>query len=207
MTCKQMLSTTFSMFLALSVTACTTQDSGVISSDSCDTKYSSITKEIRNHANSGKPGTPYTKQLERKVSRSISKCPKHAGLRVIMANIQAAHGKNIQALSHISLALEFKPTNAQAMNVKGMILSMNGQADKALELVKRSLKLAPENPAFHFNYCSLLESYQKYEEAIEACSNAIVHQDDPAPVYYIRARSFEALGMQRKADADYSRAE
>jgi tetratricopeptide (TPR) repeat protein len=189
------------LFLAL-----TGSCSSVSSDINCDNEYEVIIQKYNIKSRPPVEQPNYYNNLATDISKALLTCPKHIGLKVLMANTQVSLGKNITALAYVSEALEIDENNAEALHTKGMIMSMEGQTDESLYLLKRSLKLEPDNVNYHVNYCSTLESIGEYQQAIDACSRAIDLGHVPAVVFYIRGRSYEATGNQKHAMTDYNQA-
>jgi Flp pilus assembly protein TadD len=177
-----------------------TQDSSEI----CENGYSKIVAEFKDNSLSHER----RENLIARLSELTSNCPKHVGLKILMADAQVSIGNNISALAYITSALEIEPTNAEALHVKGSILFMEGQNEEAITLLKRSVVLDPANVEFLTNLCSTWESTENYAAAVESCSKAIqLTNEAPPPVlYYMRGRAYEALGNIRESENDYRKA-
>ena len=172
----------------------------------CNQAYNEIVNQIKNKSGKPKAVNPYNNDLAVSISKLLPACPKHVGLRVLMADVQVSLGKNITALGYITEALHIDPDNADAIHVKGILLSLEGKVEESLTLLKRSLDLEPDNIDFLVNYCSTLESFAQYEETIEACSKAAQFDNAPPVVFYIRGRDYEATGYKKNAQQDYDKA-
>ena len=61
-------------------------------------------------------------------------------------------------------ALEIKPDYADALNNYGMLLSQSDRHDNAISYCKAAVNTAPENSAFLFNLCDLLEKYNRLQD-------------------------------------------
>lgn len=146
------------------------------------------------------------KEIELELKKVLPICSKNVALRVIMADVKLALGNNNSALKYINDALHIQPDNPSAIHVKGIVLSLLGSADESLELIENSLSLEPNNIDFLVNYCSTLEIFLRYEDAIKICSRAIEHDDAPSVVYFIRGRSYESLNRLNEAKKDYDKA-
>jgi tetratricopeptide (TPR) repeat protein len=172
----------------------------------CATRYDELVSEIKSNANRQNLESPYSEELIGTVAELLPLCPNNTGLRILMANIQTSLGKNITALVYATEALHLEPDNAEATHTKGMILSLEGKTDESLTLLEKSLELAPGNLNFQINYCSTLESVGHYKEAIAICSQAIKSERVPPVVFFIRGRSYDAMGQKDKARIDYDKA-
>lgn len=175
-------------------------------SDDCIQEYNKIVTIIKNNSTKPKSVNPYNSDLEARLSQLLPACPKHAGLKVIMANVQISLGKNIVAQKYVNEALSLEPNYAEAIHVKGVLLSLEGKVEDSLRNLKRSLDLEPDNIDFLVNYCSTLESFGRYENAIKICSQAVQSAYVPPAVFYIRGRAYEGIGQKAKAQLDYDKA-
>jgi Flp pilus assembly protein TadD len=171
---------------------------------SCDSEYAKIASAFTDRSLSREQ----RESLIARLSGLINDCPKHAGLKILMADAQVSIGNNVSALAYATEALGMEPRNADAMHVKGSILFMEGQTDAAVALLKKSIELEPTNIEFQTNMCSTWETLGKYNKAVESCSTAIrLAKDSPPPVlYYLRGRAYEALGDIENSGSDYRKA-
>lgn len=144
--------------------------------------------------------------IDKKLNAVMPFCKKHAALNRSMAQVKISLGKNMEALAYADVANSVEPNNPEGIHLKGMIYSLIGNKDKSLELLKKSLTLEPNNIDFLVNYCSTLEMFSMYTEAVNACSKATEYNEIPPVVYYIRGRAHEALGDKKKANSDYIKA-
>jgi Tfp pilus assembly protein PilF len=172
----------------------------------CEQEYIQIVHKIENRCTDPRNSVTVLADLETNLSNVLQACPNHSGLRVLMADIQVSSGKNVSALGYIRQALEIDPDNAEAIHVKGVILSLEGDVDESLALMEHSLDMEPNNIDFLVNYCSTLESFSRYEEAIRVCSRALTKENAPAVVFYIRGRAYEGIGQKGNARLDFERA-
>lgn len=138
----------------------------------------------------------------KKLKKHLFKCENHAGLLLLMANSSLPLQKNMEGLSYATKALNIDPHNAEAMHIKGAILSLMGDKEGSLELLEKSVKSEPTNTNYKLNYCSTLESFGEYSAAIEVCTDLINNHDTNPIAYFIRSRAYEALGRSEKANKD-----
>lgn len=185
--------------LILFTGSCTGENS-TGNSINCVQEYKKITQQIESKSKTN------NLNAENTASSLLSSCAKHTGLRITLADINIAKGDNPAALKYIDDALKIEPNNHKAIHVKGVILSLLGKVDLSLEMLKKSLDLEPNNIDYLVNYCSTLESFTRYEDAIKICSRATQHNKVPPVVYFLRGRSYEAIGKNKDAQRDYDKA-
>jgi len=172
----------------------------------CDQEYAEISKQLDDNSKKIDNIIKVNNDIEIVISKLLPSCIAHSGLKVLIADIKISQGKNSEALNFIDKALQIDPKNARAIHTKGFILSLLGKSDMSLDMMKKALKLEPDNIDYLVNYCSTLELFLKFKDAIKICSRAAKHIKAPSVVYYIRARSYESLGQKKKAQDDYDMA-
>ena len=170
----------------------------------CENEYSKITEEVKTDILLNK----HHEGLKERLARLISNCPKHIGLKILMADVEVSNGNNISALAYITKALEIDPSNAEAIHVKGSILFMEGQNKEAIKLLKKSTQLDPTNIEYLVNLCSTLEASGKYHEAVQSCTKGIrLSNDGVYPVlYFLRGKAYESMGNVQDSKKDYLKA-
>ncbi|MBF0430038.1 MAG: hypothetical protein HQK83_02065 [Fibrobacteria bacterium] len=90
-------------------------------------------------------------QANKKVLKQV---PGHPLANTNLAKIFQVKGMRIQAETLLSIALENAPEYAEALSLYGNILSLQeGEEARSLEYQKRALRLEPEVPDYHINFC------------------------------------------------------
>lgn len=166
----------------------------------CDVEYKKHTEILKN--NNMEKDVQFYKDMNDQLSVLIKKCEDHSGLFALMAYNLLPLQKNLEALSYAAKALHIDPENAEAMYVKGVVLSLLGDKEGSIELIKKSVETTPENLIYKVGYCSTLELFGEYKKAIIACSELIDKNEAPAIIYFIRGRAYKALGDNNNAQND-----
>ena len=166
----------------------------------CDAEYRSVQALVRTSKLHNK------NQILSKIlgiaEQNKEKCPNHVGVQVLLAYLHMAVGENLRALAYASNAVRLAPNDPEALHVNGLVLSVEGDSEESLRLLKRSVDLDRNNLTFLVNYCSTLELFAKYKKAVEVCSRAIDMPNSPPIVLYIRHRAYAALGHKADAQRD-----
>lgn len=181
------------------ISACAFADN-IPGENNCDIEYNKH-KEILKNKEIVKD-IQFYKNMNGQLSGLIKQCENHPGLLVLVANSCLPLQKNLEALSYATKALHIDPKNAEAMYTKGAILSVLGDKEGSIELIKKSVETAPENLIYKRGYCSTLELFGEYKKAISVCSELINKYEAPAIIYFIRSRAYKALGDDKNAQKD-----
>ncbi|RMA97933.1 tetratricopeptide repeat protein [Hydrogenothermus marinus] len=104
-------------------------------------------------------------------------------------------------------ALDIRPNYSDALNYLGYsYIVRNIDIDKGIELVKKALKFAPENPAYLDSLAWGYYKKGKYQEALKYMLKAYQQiKDDPVVLYHYGA-ILEAIGEKKKAKEMYEKA-
>src|SRR5690349_19027425 len=90
-----------------------------------------------------------------------------------LAKTRLRTGQIEQAQSLYAQALKADPANAEALHFLGLSFMHRGRLDQALDLVNRSLALAPEKADYHNNLSTVLGRMNRPLEALGAAQRAI----------------------------------
>src|SRR5438552_18345246 len=77
------------------------------------------------------------------------------------------------AISIYRQVLARDPLDPTATHYLGLALSRQGQSQPALELLTRSIELAPTEAAFRINFAQFLRALGKFDQAVEESQNAV----------------------------------
>jgi len=107
---------------------------------------------------------------------------KHPAPNDLLSNAIALHqqGQIEQAKAYYGEVLRRAPRNAEALHLLGMAEHQSRNPERALDLVRRAIKLAPANPAYHANLAVILLNQGELKAASEACERAIGLKSDYA---------------------------
>jgi len=109
------------------------------------------------------------------------------------------------ALSWYERSLEKNPNNAQAHNNMGIILSMLGAHEAAIEHFKEAKNINPELPQVYNNLGNAQESIGQLNEAIKTYEMAISVQPNYADGYYNLAGVYTEMREFDKAESSLSK--
>jgi len=180
--------------------------------DKCNDEYQRLTSK------EGEILKSYNKQpqkahkqligLASEIESAVLSCAKSAKLNSLMALVQITLGENGLAIKYAEKALSQDSNSWEANNAYGTALSLNGQENKGLFYLEKSVDLAPLNTNLLINLCSSYESAGKYNKAIIYCGRAIKLNDANVngSAHYIRARAYNAINNTELAQQDFSKA-
>ncbi|MEY3399483.1 MAG: hypothetical protein RL220_2077 [Bacteroidota bacterium] len=142
---------------------------------------------------------------------AIERDPKYYDAYVEVGLLMAQQ-KHDLALEYYNQAIALKPQSIEAMYNKAMFLQETGFRDvtryrNAFRIYDEILKLDPNWAAAHFNKGFIyLEYMQQYDSASVEFTNAITLLPEYTSAWYNRGLSYESLGKDKQAEADYRKA-
>lgn len=108
-------------------------------------------------------------------------------------------GQIEEAVSIFEKLITHKPDYAQALNYLGyMLADRNQQLDYAKDLIKKAIKLEPDNPAFLDSYGWVYYRLNKFKKAIKHLKKASSLLSDPI-IYDHMGDAYKAIGDHDKA--------
>ncbi len=140
------------------------------------------------------------------LTSGLDSCASDVGFLLLMSDVYMSLGDNNNALKYAEEALSQDQYNALENHSVGNLLILTGDYTRGLEYLKKSVSLDSTNQLMKFNLCSSLELVERYNEAVEICSQLVEAGFQKGPALFVRGRSYEALGMQDKARKDYDEA-
>ncbi|MCX5790384.1 MAG: tetratricopeptide repeat protein [Elusimicrobia bacterium] len=137
------------------------------------------------------------------LDRALLLDPKHVPARVLRGRVQAAAGRNKEALEDFNAAVKYGPDAADAFSSRGLLYEFSlGDDDKALADLTRSVQLAPRDPEAHLNMGDVLYQRREYDHAVEAYDQALALKGPASRVLQHRAQAHFRLGDLAKAVGD-----
>lgn len=91
-----------------------------------------------------------------------------AGARYALASVLGLTGRAEEALPHALQARTLRPRDANVVNAVGMTYLLLDQPDKAEEVFRQVVRLAPDVPSYSNNMGLALGAQERYEEAFRA---------------------------------------
>ena len=111
-----------------------------------------------------------------------------------------------QALHAASEAVALAPHSPFAYDTRSSVLLKLNRIDEALADLDTAIRLAPAWPEPHRLKAAVLADARRYPEAISAATAALTTGGEDSLMYEIRASSLLAVGQQRAAATDISKA-
>jgi tetratricopeptide (TPR) repeat protein len=114
--------------------------------------------------------------------------------QTMQAAVQELQSGNLkQAAELLEQVVEFQPRHAGAWQLLGVIAFQRNHNDLALELMRRSIGLAPDLPDFHNNLGNVLAKMKRLEEAVKCFERAIELRPDHVEARTNLGAALEAL--------------
>src|SRR5258708_5695715 len=109
----------------------------------------------------------------------------------------AAYDQNnyVEAIRHLSKAIELKPDFARAYVVRGNVLDDSGQTDAAIADYTKAIAIAPDYADGYANRGVALYRKKEYDKAIADLSKAIQLNPTFAFNYVSRANVYDDKGL------------
>jgi len=146
----------------------------------------------------GQPG-----EAEQICQKIIAKKSNFFDAHHVLGVIQAAQGKNEQALTSYNRALAVQPNHADTLSNRGNVLTALRRFDEALASYNRALAARPNHTGALNNRGVALQEMGRHGEALASFEQAIALQADYADALCNRGNSLHALGRHDEALASY----
>ena len=112
--------------------------------------------------------------------------PKNTGFQLKRANLLLELDRKNEALEAYSTIVKNSPRDPNALNAYGYVLTnYSNNYKKAYKLIKKAIKLDPDNPAIIDSYGWILYRMGKYEEAEEELNKAYQLYKDPEIAFHL----------------------
>ena len=112
--------------------------------------------------------------------------PKNTGYQLKRANLLLELDRKNEALEAYSAIVKNSPKDPNALNAYGYVLTnYSNNYKKAYKLIKKAIKLDPDNPAIIDSYGWILYRMGKYEEAEEELNRAYQLYKDPEIAFHL----------------------
>lgn len=102
--------------------------------------------------------------------------------------------------------LRAKPDHADSLHFLGVIEDGSGNHAYAIELIQKSIDLAPHNPSSHLNLGNARRNIKQFQAAIDCYDKAIALKSDYVFAYSNKGTVLESLGAFQDAIACYDMA-
>lgn len=112
------------------------------------------------------------------------------------------------AVDYLKSTIKINPKNVHAMYALAMFYQDHNAEQQALDMYQRILKIKPDHADAIHNVGWINYQYKKdYTTALDCFSKAIRADSTFYQAWYNRAKTYEKLGQQDKAQEDYKKAE
>ena len=99
--------------------------------------------------------------------------------------------------------LREEPRNADALNLLGAVLVQLGQAEKAVDHMRRAIQIQPKRAPYHVNLGVTLQDLGRFDQAQAAFEQAIKLDKHFADAYYNLAKLFKQMDLPEAALLTY----
>ncbi len=151
-----------------------------------------------------------TNQLERALQsaqKAVKAAPTTPSAYDVLGQVYARQEEWDQAAQQYERMLEYAPHSVQALQQLAQMRARAGDVDEAVECYERLIRTDPgRSGLYHFHMATILESANRYAEAIDAYRQLIEEYPDHFDIYMRVAQLHRRIGEQDKAIAVYLRA-
>ncbi len=115
------------------------------------------------------------------------------------------HGKLAEAERIYGEVLRQQPNNFDALHLLGVIAFQTRRTERAVELLRKAIRLNPKVAAAHSNLGNALTDLKRSTDALASYDRAIALKSDYAEAYYNRGAALTGLKRPADALADYDK--
>lgn len=114
-------------------------------------------------------------------------------------------GRLDEARQRYEAALAIDPNHFDALHMLGVSCIQTGQRERAVELIRRAVRVNPAVAAAHGNLANVLNGLRRFDEALACCDRAIALNPQFAEAHGNRGQALNELGRYQEALASYER--
>lgn len=147
-------------------------------------------------------------ELENELFVALEQCYQDPLLFSLMAENQVSLNNIQLAYIYASKAQQKRPDLWQTNHALGTALFMQKKYLQGLAFLEKAVQIAPNRSGLHFNLCSSYVAAEQYQQALKSCSTLLALKDHQlhGSVFYQRSLAYKALGKNKQAESDLSKA-
>ncbi|BAY98870.1 TPR repeat-containing protein [Tolypothrix tenuis PCC 7101] len=172
------------------------QESSRIIQDGNYEKYLALTPEER---------TQEILKIQELIAQTYQTPDRQYYLLINLGSLHLAGQDYKEAMDTYEKALEIKPDDRYALNLRGIALLNLGRYEEAVASYNKGLKIQPDQYAWYFRG-NALRNLGHYEEAIASYDKALELKPDYHQAWYFRGNALRNLGRYEEAIASYDKA-
>ncbi len=111
--------------------------------------------------------------------------------------------EELQAFNYAKMALQIDPKDSEAASIAAVALARMGRNDEAINYFERAVSSPDASYETLYNYAVFLYANARYRDAIRILNRIEARYPITPESILLKARSFEALGEEDKAAAQY----
>ena len=134
------------------------------------------------------------KQAEATLSDGLKKNPAALNLRLALGNLYLAQRKPAMALKLAGETTPIQPDNANILELHGLAQMQLGQTNPAISAFEKAAKLAPNNPAIHFQLAQAYELLGNLSRANQELQTTLKINPRHGPARFAQARLLTKTG-------------
>jgi tetratricopeptide (TPR) repeat protein len=145
-------------------------------------------------------------QAARVFQRSLALSPDDKRERRLLAAIQLMAHQSQSAIATLQPLLDADHADAATLELASAAYEDNHDTEKAVELLRQSILLEPENANLYLEFANLSSVHQSFQVGIDVVNDGLSQQPKAAPLYFARGVLYVELGKYEQAQADFEKA-
>ena len=111
-------------------------------------------------------------EAQKQLTVAAALAPSHPEVLHLQANVDATHGRYVEAVTALQQAMRQRPNDPLIFNTLGQVLRRTGRLDDAMQAFQHALKLDSRLAGTWFNLALVHGALSEFEQAIAALRNA-----------------------------------
>jgi len=142
-------------------------------------------------------------EAQKQLTVAAALAPSHPEVLHLQANVDATHGRYVEAVTALQQAMRQRPNDPLIFNTLGQVLRRTGRLDDAMQAFQHALKLDSRLAGTWFNLALVHGALSEFEQAIAALRNALRLAPDHHNARTLLADMLKEEGSAEDAQALY----
>jgi len=142
-------------------------------------------------------------EAQKQLTVAAALAPSHPEVLHLQANVDATHGRYVEAVTALQQAMRQRPNDPLIFNTLGQVLRRTGRLDDAMQAFQHALKLDSRLAGTWFNLALVHGALSEFEQAIAALRNVLRLAPDHHNARTLLADMLKEEGSAEDAQALY----
>ncbi|MFN3324697.1 MAG: tetratricopeptide repeat protein [Bryobacteraceae bacterium] len=139
------------------------------------------------------------KHFEEALRHDANLAPAHAAL----GRLNLLENQDAVAIQHLEAALKLSPHDAESTYQLGVLYDRTGRTEEGKHLLRRAIVLRASYADPYYQLARIAFREKQYQEASKLLDTAVRILPDQESIRFLRARTYQALGRQAEAKAEF----